>query len=109
MKDRREYHRKYYAENLGNRMLSTTKYRAKRLGLDFDLTLEDFVIPAVCPILGAPLERGTVLAPSIDRIDNSKGYVKGNVQIVSRLANTMKNEASKEQLIQFAKWVLANE
>ncbi|QIG73052.1 postulated decoy of host sigma factor protein [Rhizobium phage RHph_N3_19] len=79
---------------------------SKRRNSEFDLEKEDIIIPEVCPVFGTPFEIGTRYAPSVDRIDNSKGYVKGNVQIMSWMANSMKNSASVEQLIEFAEWVL---
>ena len=92
-------------------ILRRAKHQAIKRNLDFDLTLEDIVIPDLCPYLKIPL---TTIAGqgrcwsniSLDRIDSSKGYVKGNVQIMSDLANRMKSSATKEQMIQFAKSVL---
>lgn len=40
------------------------------------------------------------------RIDNNKGYIKGNVQVIGRRANIMKSSASPEELLKFAKWVI---
>jgi hypothetical protein len=40
-------------------------------------------------------------SPSIDRFDNSKGYVKGNVWIISDRANRLKSNLSKEDLYTF--------
>lgn len=43
---------------------------------------------------------------SLDRIDSSKGYIKGNVCFCQKKVNTMKNNASVEELIEFCKDVL---
>lgn len=87
------------------------KDRAKAKGYDFDLDIEDIVIPKHCPVLGIELTSddmkfGDYSAPSVDRIDNSKGYIKGNIMIISRRANTMKNCSSKEELKSFCKFFL---
>jgi hypothetical protein len=39
----------------------------------------------------------------LDKIIPELGYVKGNVRIISTLANTMKSNAIKDQLLTFAK------
>ena len=43
---------------------------------------------------------------SIDRIDSSKGYVPGNIQLVCAIVNCMKNEYSQEEFIEFCKRVV---
>ena len=94
------------------KMLRRVKTRAIERGHDFDLDLVDIVIPDTCPILGIPLvvfkgrSGGQPNSPALDRIDNSKGYVKGNIMVMSHLANMMKSSATEEQLILFANWVI---
>jgi hypothetical protein len=43
---------------------------------------------------------------SIDRIDSSKGYVPGNVQLVCAIINCMKNEHPQEEFIKFCQKVV---
>ena len=45
-------------------------------------------------------------SPSLDRIDPTKGYVKGNVMMMSALANRMKQDATLKQLNQFSRYHL---
>lgn len=91
-------------------MLMRVKSRADANGIDFNLTREDVVIPKKCPILGISLENSKRVAkrnsPSLDRIDPDLGYIKGNVQIISQMANVMKSDASGEQLGRFARWIM---
>jgi hypothetical protein len=94
-------------------MLARAKSRCKKSGLEFSITTDDVDIPATCPILGIKIEQtkgrsgAFKNSPSLDRIDNSKGYIPGNVQVISQLANSMKGAANKEELVQFANWVLS--
>lgn len=87
--------------------------RARDKGLEFTLLVSDIKIPEYCPIMGEKLEyipKGFhEYSPSIDRIDSSKGYTIDNIQIISSLANRMKWNATREQLIIFAKGILALE
>jgi hypothetical protein len=45
------------------------------------------------------------LSCTIDRIDSSKGYVKGNVQLISWVANCAKNAMTHDQFINLCKMV----
>jgi hypothetical protein len=83
--------------------MSRARKRAKLNGFPFTLTQKDWPkIPATCPILGIPLAVSTNGkpsdgSPSIDRIDPTKGYVPGNVWIISFRANTIKNSGTARE------------
>lgn len=107
--ENREWHRQYHIRKPYARLLGSAKARAKLMGWEFDLTKDDLVFPEFCPLLNCKLtytggKQNT--NASIDRIDSSIGYVKGNVQIISYLANLMKSRATEEQLIMFATNIL---
>lgn len=84
--------------------MDNARTRAAYYNLPINISKEDIVVPEICPILNVPLERGTRYAPSLDRIIPELGYVKGNIQVISWKANTMKLDASAEELRNFAKW-----
>lgn len=102
--------RKSRIKNFNRAMFTAAKYRAEQRGIEFNIELEDIVIPEKCPILECPFIYGTSenydYSPSLDRIDNSKGYIKGNIQVISTKANKMKNSATQEELINFCKNIL---
>lgn len=93
------------------KMHQRSKVRAKKYDREFNLEIDDIVIPTHCPILGVELitkvgSGGDQNSPSLDRINSNKGYTKDNIQVISSLANRMKSDANKEQLVSFARWVL---
>lgn len=82
-------------------LLADARKRAKAKGMEYSLCLDDIPIPEICPVLGIRLVVGGECrsnSPSLDRIDNSKGYIKGNVAIISQRANMIKNDASIEEI-----------
>lgn len=90
--------------NPARQMFSRAKLRAKKDGREFSITLEDIVIPEYCPALGIRLTWGEdtgKIGPgnmTLDRVDNTKGYVKGNVQVISWRANAIKRDATLQEL-----------
>jgi hypothetical protein len=84
--------------------------RAKKNNIPFNLEYTDVVIPQKCPILEIPIfkgnERHVANSPSLDRLVPELGYVKGNVRVISYKANTMKSNASIEEIKMFAKNII---
>ena len=87
-------------------MLNRSKSRAKKKGFEHNIELDDISVPDNCPLLGIPLIKGDDSvqenSPTLDRIDSSKGYVKGNVWVISYKANTIKSNATPEELLLIA-------
>jgi hypothetical protein len=114
--NRKEWERKWSSQyrtvNPIKRMLFTARRRAKVKEQEFTIEEKDIIIPEVCPYLKIPMQSSAKRGDprkatmSLDRIDSTKGYVPGNVEVISWLANTMKSNASKEDLVSFAKEVL---
>lgn len=79
---------------------------AKVRGIECNITEADLPeIPEYCPVLPwirLTYEVGNGHADgslSVDRIDSTKGYVKGNIRFISHRANTLKSDATDQELI----------
>jgi len=103
----KKYQAQWLKQNPERRIFYQIKSKARKDGVAFNLTLEDIVIPKVCPVFGVPFDKKNKLrTTSVDRKNNNKGYVKGNIQIISGLANVMKNRATPAELLLFAEWII---
>jgi hypothetical protein len=86
----------------------TAKKRAKKSGIEFTIKPKDVVVVDVCPIMGTPMRRYREKLDresfSLDRVDNTKGYVPGNVKVISWIANQTKNNLTLEQIERLYKY-----
>ena len=74
--------------------------------------LQTLETPSHCPVFGVELNylgtgnhgfcKDTDKSPSLDRIDSSKGYEAGNLQVISWRANRIKNDSTPEELRKLA-------
>ena len=91
-------------DNPAYRMYHGAKQRAKKSNLPFDLDQSyiQSIIPTRCPVLGIELKNGNKVfhdnSLSLDKIIPSKGYVKGNVCVISDRANRLKRDATLDEL-----------
>lgn len=86
-RSKKDWQQKSYKRKMLDRARSRGKW-------EVSITLGDIPdIPDFCPVLKTPME-----TPSLDRIDSTKGYVKGNIRIISKRANMLKNNATAEEL-----------
>jgi hypothetical protein len=93
--------------------------KKKNQGYDIDLKyLKDLWEQqgGICPFTKEKLELRThttknkshPYSASLDRIDNSKGYIKGNVRFVSLIFNYARNTFSDDTVIEFCKKITAS-
>lgn len=93
------------------------KNRVKDCGRELDISLQDLKEQwekqdGKCPFTGWDMKfdechkkKGLKKTPdraSLDRIDSSKGYVKGNIQFVSLIAQYAKNDWNGDVIFEFA-------
>lgn len=102
-------HKKWYKATLPKQLLKSAKRRAEQQGIKFNLTVQDIIVPKKCPVFGLILKVGKKIAspnsPTLDRIVSKKGYVKGNVAVISELANRFKGSATAAQHRRIADWI----
>jgi hypothetical protein len=88
-------------------LLRTARARAKRDCEPFTLTEDDIDIPDLCPATGISLYKkqgrgGGSHSPSLEIIDRERGWVPGNVVVISYLAKRLKSDATVGELLQIA-------
>lgn len=103
-------------KNFISAILNHAAQRKQHLGFDIDLgyLLRVYDQQAgCCAISGVPMTHvagsGRVSTNiSIDRIDSSVGYVRGNVQFVCDIVNRMKQDMSQSELYSWCKKILGH-
>lgn len=90
-----------WKQDLAKVIYHRIRSRAKARNYEFNLEKEDIIVPTHCPVLGMELNNKSGDNdnwPAVDRVDNNKGYIKGNIQIISYRANRIKSDANAEEL-----------
>jgi hypothetical protein len=95
------------SENTLAYQLRQRKVSANKLGIPFNILLEDIEQPEYCPVLGIKLnyawggKEGHLRDPSkatIDKVVPNLGYVLGNVFVISWRANKLKSDMTIVEL-----------
>ena len=92
------------------------RFRAEQSGLPFGIDIEDIHGALVdndfrCPVFGVKLRtKGRVgrtggNSASVDRLVPDKGYVKGNITVLSMRANRIKNAYTSADILAVGRWL----
>ena len=102
----RAWHQEFQKNHRSSYLFRAAKARAKRKGIEFSINEEHIVVPAMCPVLGIPLDSRTrAYAPSVDRRDLDRGYEPGNVFVISGRANRLKSNATVGEIEAILKYM----
>lgn len=100
--------KRYWVKNT----ISKAAARAEKTGVAFDLDVEYIlgILTEECPIFGTPFvfvgnKHVCAESASLDRLVPAKGYVKGNVVVISHLANTIKQNVTAREVAKVAQWM----
>lgn len=92
----KEYNKKYSKEQerTPEKRLSGIKSQAKKRGIEFNLSLDEFIseISKPCVYCNNLLGEKSVTASGLDRKDNNKGYTVDNVCSCCWVCNSIKGE-----------------
>lgn len=97
----RAYLRRRRHEMPGRSLWERARKRANDRGLPFALGKSSITVPLTCPALGIPIQfsgRRSACSPSLDRIIPERGYIPGNVRVISDRANRLKGKRTLEEL-----------
>ena len=100
-------------EEVAGLLFNSAKKGAVNRNLEFDITYQDvlrLVRLGKCAVSGIPFDRRQKPAEcpdlpfraSLDRIDNTEGYVKNNIQVVCRIYNHAKWNWNSEDVLRLA-------
>jgi hypothetical protein len=103
---KKQYRQEWHKKNPVGYILHTCRASAASRGFEFSITKEDIgTLPTHCPVLGIELDYSRSgpkynrqNAPSLDRWDNTKGYIPGNVVVISWRANWLKHDGTIAEL-----------
>ena len=91
------------------RKFTTKRCQSKHTGYEWTIQFGQIYWPAHCPILGLELnyfaESRMENSVSFDRTNNKKGYIPGNVKIISWRANRIKNDGTSEEHYKIAEYL----
>lgn len=120
-----ERYKRYYCTMKGRayQLYHMARDRAKKRGYDFNITgdwIREKLEAGVCEVTGIPFTFKTEetygkannaqpFSPTLDRVDNTQGYTKDNVQVVIAVYNYAKMHWGKEYVIEMAKHLLEKE
>ena len=109
------YHSKTKEEAHIEIMYKNALHRARRDNIPFDIDIEYLTSIKTdrCPIFDTEILWGkfgdeykkTANSPSLDKIKPEWGYIKGNVCIISDLANRIKQDVGYEELYKVGNWL----
>ncbi len=97
----KQYSRRWRNTHPEQKLIQGAKERARKCNLPMNITAADIIIPKLCPVLGIPLKINRSKAkdnsPTLDRVNPIKGYIKGNIHVISFRANAIKNAGTIEE------------